>query len=112
MATPEEVCALQSYRHSVAFLCKDRDRDEQERILRLSSLTLQQLKNAVTILVRHSEGKRKRQLENLSCGYKFSRGRKRTSSFRLRRVTRAFCTWRRRDEFKDSRVNFSTTFDA
>ena len=37
---------------------------------------------------------------------------KRTSSFRLRRVTRAFCTWRRRDEFKDSRVNFSTTFDA
>ena len=65
MATPEEVCAYESYRHSVAFLCKDRDRDEQERILRLSSLTLQQLKNAVTILVRHSEGKRKRQLENL-----------------------------------------------
>jgi transcription initiation factor TFIID subunit 1 len=65
MATPEEVCAYESYRHAVAVLCKDRDRDEQERILRLSSLSLQQLKNAVTILIRHSEGKRKRQLENL-----------------------------------------------
>ena len=65
MASPEEICAYESYRHSVAVLCKERTREEQERILRLSTLTLQQLKNAVTILVRHSEGKRKRQLEHL-----------------------------------------------
>jgi transcription initiation factor TFIID subunit 1 len=65
MATPEEVCAYESYRHAVAVLCKDRDREEQERILRLSTLTLQQLTNAITVLVRHTEGKRKRALENL-----------------------------------------------
>lgn len=65
MATPEEVVAYETYRHAVAVLCRDRTREEQERILRLSTLTLQQLKNAVTILVRHSEGKRKRQLEHL-----------------------------------------------
>jgi len=65
MATPEEICAYESYRNAVAMLCRDRTAEEKQRILRLSSLTLQQLTNAVTVLVRHSEGKRKRALENL-----------------------------------------------
>ena len=65
MATPEEICAYESYRNAVAVLCRDRTAEEKQRILRLSSLTLQQLTNAVTVLVRHSEGKRKRALENL-----------------------------------------------
>jgi len=65
MATPEEICAYESYRNAVAVLCRDRSPDEKQRILRLSSLTLQQLTNAVTILVRHCEGKRKRALESL-----------------------------------------------
>ena len=65
MCTPEDICAYESMRHAITELMQDRTPEQVKRMNKLLAVDFQSLTNAVTILVRHSKGKRARDLERI-----------------------------------------------